>query len=519
MGKVIVKWPWVIACVMAAAWLLLQVPSPGKFLTDADWGHQLAGANQILFGEHPNIDWRSTYGPLTFYASALFQVLFHGAPLGEIVLMLLGYFASYMVMFRLLKSASGRYWIALGILAFALLVVPRTYKHYILLWPLLSLGAIWLYMKAPSLPRLWLLAAIIAITGLFRPDYGAYTTLAAIIGFAACEGNAGKRLPRILGLVGAIVICASPWLIFAGIHHGIGDYVRDNFLISVQHAEGSALPFPRPNVMLGFSSDDNVRFFGLVTFLLVPACSAVILWFSRKDVPRAERDRVIVAIALAQFCLIQGLHKIDPGHFFQAIPMTFIPLGWMLGRIGVGWESVRVKAFAVVAGVLLLFPFLCTVKMALAKSRRPETFSYLEIADDLSTFTSKEAVLAAIPAGAPQHWIVQTMDYVRANTKPGEKITVLPAFPNLIYFSNHPFSGGQMVIVPGYFTDDEDQQRFLKGLRRDQVSVVVEEIDYPLDGIEERRMSKFAKPIRTYLDTEYRTVAHYGPVDIKRPIR
>ncbi len=516
MGKVIVKWPWVFACVMAAIWLLFQVPSPGKFIADADWGHQLTGANQILFGEHPDIDWRSTYGPFTFYSSAVFQVLFHGAPLAEVVLMLLGYFTAYIVLFKLLSSASGRSWIAVALLAFALVLMPRTYKHYILLWPVVSLAAMWFYMKEPSAKRLWILALIIAVTGLYRPDYGAYTTATAFAAVALCENGLAARFKRIAMLFGAIIACASPWLIFAISRHALGDYLRDNFLVSIMHAEGSALPFPKPNIALGLASNDNVRFFGLVTFLMIPLFGAITVWSLRQSLAKQERDRMIVAIVLAQLCLIQGLHKIDPGHFFQAIPMTLVPMAWMFGKLASNWQSQRVKLLTVAVALVGAFPFLATLKMAWAPNRRLETYSLGTIFDNLSAFSSKQSTMDAIPPTAPQYWIVQTLRYVQANTKPGEKITILPAFPNLIYFSDRPFSGGQMVIVPGYFTEPYDQERFLARLKQDNVNLVVEEIDYPMDGIEARRMSKFATPIRTYLDTEYKKVAHFGPVDIKR---
>ena len=63
----------VVVIVASVWWLLGKLPEPTVFLMDPDRGCQTAGAQQVESGEHPYVDWRATYGPLTFYASYVFR--------------------------------------------------------------------------------------------------------------------------------------------------------------------------------------------------------------------------------------------------------------------------------------------------------------------------------------------------------------------------------------------------------------------------------------------------------------
>src|SRR2546430_15937301 len=57
----------------AFAAVFFRTPSPLSALADADGGQQLAGGQQIAFGEHPFVGFRSNYGPLTFFGTFVDQ--------------------------------------------------------------------------------------------------------------------------------------------------------------------------------------------------------------------------------------------------------------------------------------------------------------------------------------------------------------------------------------------------------------------------------------------------------------
>src|SRR6516225_7085371 len=70
------RWlPVAIVFAVALLSILFRTPWPRQVIGDSDAGHQLAGALQIARGGHPFADFRSTYGPLTFYVSFVGQWL------------------------------------------------------------------------------------------------------------------------------------------------------------------------------------------------------------------------------------------------------------------------------------------------------------------------------------------------------------------------------------------------------------------------------------------------------------
>lgn len=136
--------------ILCLIWISFKLPDPSIFMVDPNGKQHLAGANQILEGEHPFIYFRSTYGPLVFYASAVGQILSGKRIIGEIILWLIGYAIAYVLLFRLLWLASGKRSVAIIFTILALIVIPKIHKYYIVLGPVISLYAAWLYVEKPS---------------------------------------------------------------------------------------------------------------------------------------------------------------------------------------------------------------------------------------------------------------------------------------------------------------------------------------------------------------------------------
>jgi len=205
---------------------IVRTPIPEVVLVDADAGHQLAGAQQIQFGEHPFVDFRSTYGPLTFYASYAAQSIGGGTIAAELLLCALGYSAAFLLIFLTARQMSGNT-IALIITALAVVQLPRFYKYYIYLGPALVLFCTSLYIRQPRATRLALLAIAVTITGLYRPDEGAYAFCAALIAVLIVEKSWVRAL---IVLPGLILAAASPWLIFLIARGALGKYIADSTL-------------------------------------------------------------------------------------------------------------------------------------------------------------------------------------------------------------------------------------------------------------------------------------------------
>jgi hypothetical protein len=75
--------------------------------------------------------------------------------------------------------------------------------------------------------------------------------------------------------------------------------------------------------------------------------------------------------------------------------------------------------------------------------------------------------LAPVPRNLP------LADYVRACTRPSDRLLVTHFMPDIHYYAGRAFAGDQFVFYHQYRTSPEDQQRFLDRLRAQSVPVVI----------------------------------------------
>ena len=138
---------------LAFAAVVMRTPKPDYVLSDPDAGIQFAGAGQIEFGEHPFIDFRSTYGPLTFYASFVAQRIGGGTIAAELLLCALAYSVAFLLLFFCAREMGGTL-IGLICTALALAILPRFYKYYIFLGAALVMASLLGYIRRPGRGRL-----------------------------------------------------------------------------------------------------------------------------------------------------------------------------------------------------------------------------------------------------------------------------------------------------------------------------------------------------------------------------
>ena len=132
-------------------WLIFHVPSPQFTILDAGAGQQISGGRQIGFGQFPfsiiaSITGRWFFSPATWPTSS-FRAGFSANSC-----CIAGYTAAHFLIFRLGESLTGRPLVALVVTAVALLQLPRFYKYYISLAPLLALILIYYYMDKTDDP-------------------------------------------------------------------------------------------------------------------------------------------------------------------------------------------------------------------------------------------------------------------------------------------------------------------------------------------------------------------------------
>jgi hypothetical protein len=514
---------WIgLFCLLAVC---ARIPTPERFLLDGDWGHQMAGANQIMAGEHPFIDFKSTYGPLTFYASALAQVLAGQRPIGEMALVITGYVIAYVVLFRLFWSASGRRAVAVVVLILALVLMPRLYKYYIVMGPALTLAASWRYVDTRNRRSLWALAAAVALSGLYRPDLGAAAALAAAVVVAVGARTAPQRIRCLAGLAGAILVCASPWLLCAVVRGGLGRYLHQSSYGAARHAAGMVLPLPGLRLQQSLLSLQSGIVLCFVGFHLLPVLCLIVLAVRRGELSaRAQRTKILATVVLAQGLLIKSMVRTPHNHLLQLIPISLVLASWLAGlalsglRAGGKWQR---RGAMTALGLITAFGLLAMVVTLVALGGNGLGANSLAVLQSAGIYGApRDAVLDHMARLDAHGWGPSALRYVRAHTAPTERLLVIPEpLTNFYYFADRRFAGGQPMVAPGYFSTAEDQREMVQRLSREEVALVIDMPGFELDDLEERKPESFAPILWTYIRHNYERAQAFGPVVIMRPVR
>ena len=499
----------------AAAWMALRWPLPVWMLSDNDWVHQLGGANQILHGEHPFIDWHTDYGPLRYYPSALAQLVFGGRTLSELLLVTTAYTIAYTLLFHLMWVASGSRLIAGAMLLPALILAPRLYKYYVVLGPVVCLWAAWRDIARPSTTSLALLAAAVTATGLFRADFGAFAGLAAVVAIGTQSTALAERIGRLARFLALVLLFASPWLIWLGVRGGLPTYVADTLLNGPRHATAMALPFPRYDAARPLAAP-NVTFFLFACFYALPPITLLAaLWPGVcRDV--AERRRMVTAAVLAQAVLVHAAHRSDYTHLLQAIAICFVPCAWLAGQVlSYRAPSGAARGFAAVARTALVGAVVVALWAGMSVGGFPSPQAGRGLRAWRVHAMQRDALLAHLAVEEPNNPLLQAILYIRRCTAPTDHIVALPPFIGAYYFSERSFGGTQPAWSPGFFSTGEDQQRWIERVRQEQVRLVLGDGSRMLDNRPDRQFANYSPLITQYVETAFVAIGRFGPIVVR----
>lgn len=489
----------------SAAKVAGHLPEPTKLLRNPDIAHQMAGALQIDHGEHPFVDWRSTYGPAVFYASWLARELTGERLAGEFLLCALGFGAAAVLFFLAGWRLSGRAGLALLAVALSLFLLPRFYKYYMWLGPAFVMFSLLRRIEEPSRRREIELGVAIALAGLFRPDLGAWSALACFGALAVLHGR--RCLLPIARLAGWTLAAAAPWLLFCLVNGALVDYLRDSSGGSLAHAAGLSLPFPVYDPRYDFGYDANRTALGFLAAFAMPLVAlAWAVWRWRHWSPE-RRASVAGLWLLATLGLTQALHRSDGGHLLQALLPSLLLYLWLAGE---AWRGLRGRPSPLprtAAGATLLC---IVVAVGLQLNMRPRTHD--------PHFGTRQAIqwLSGIYWQGPRGYFAQLqgeyeptvammlVDSLQEQLPPAERLLALPFMPQLNVVLEMPFAAGQMLLTPGYFSTRDDQRRMVERLREQGHPPVLEMRNALFDGRKELEVRLVARYFFNYLGSEYR---------------
>jgi hypothetical protein len=145
-----------------------------------------------------------------------------------------------------------------------------------------------------------------------------------------------------------------------------------------------------------------------------------------------------------------------------------------------------------------------------------------ELLDDLRT---------SPPIEAPRELSAERRElvrYVRACTRPTDRLLVTWFAPEIYFYADRPFAGRQVFWFSGYYSSREDQVRIVESLRASSVPIIIRRLDrrndsqvfeHVIDYVEQHyalpRGSRFASDSYQVLIDQRRTpTGHYEPLSL-----
>ena len=299
----------------------------------------------------------------------------------------------------------------------------------------------------------------------------------------------------------------------------IQSLVRDPFVADTHGLDRSAFTVSDAAGPAGLETQldtvPNATAFLYYCFLSLPLISALVLWRLRAVAvsTRILRDPeyIVPLLALAAALNLGFMSRGSTNIRIPDVGVTAaVLLAWvataLLGRDGRVVIPARVaRAVARVTAVVALGLTLLSANGLAQGARTARDAGFAAGPGELIT-RARAAwdVLgvepAALVADDDQPDILRIAEYVRACTRPDDRLFVLGEYPLLYYFSDRRFAGGHAWLLPLYYTDDRDEARIVARLMSVRVPIVLTEARSAYD--EDYR--PVFEQIHSYLEREYR---------------
>ncbi len=507
----------IIALILLLLCGIFIVVSPSflRLMHAADAGSQLSKGQQILSGLHPwvQVD-SSVYGPAIFYLSALAQKLSGGRLLGEIVVIFLGHFVSYLLLLRAFADRSGRGALLMLFGLLAVVAFPKFHKYHVLLPQ-----AVFLYglhradrVKEPAGAAARLAIACV-VAGLFRIDFGAYCVLSAalflVLRYAPSGlGAVGQGTAALLGL-GLLLV--SPWLAFLASAGSLGDIVVTSY--DTGRGVIAGLNKSLPAYQLGQSPLDPGNSLVLLWwfFRLAPVVVLITILFRmlRRSDDRGVRLRrldpneryLLPAAVFALLVYEQASHRMDISHVKQSLPaglfVLFLCLALWWPRLSAMKPSGQAASFAGV-GLLVVFLGNAVVHEGLIQQ---ETYSRSGLRGKLASWLLTKAAGIEQGIADDNSRLARVLHRVRTVTKAGDAILFIPFQAQAYYFSGRHFETPHGWWNPGRFRAAGSQQRFIDAMAT--TKVIVDIPSFSFDRIPSRNARAYAPEIMRHIYSRY----------------
>lgn len=488
----------VIAGFLALGWLLYLTPPWTYFLDDPDGGMFMYGATHLLAtGAQPQVDLLSSYGPMSFYVRAASQYLFGPRLVAEMAVAWVGYTLAYVLLFSLVRRISASRLLAVSTLLLALVCIPRYYKFFVILMPVLTAAGGVAYLVRPKRWQAAVLGATVGLAMLFRHDFGVYCLVGAVTAwwlgsFPETRATNGRWL------MGGLIAVAGSWMMAVAGPGLLWPLLRD--LVDVTSSQSTGLALPHPLLTLS-PSGPTLLFLAVYS---LPVLAAVLLTALNRRLDQADKALGWMVTLMAGVTLGQSIHRSDVSHLLQTMAPAFILVAvcWRL----FGKLAVAPFARGVLRGATVLWVMVPATAVAVSSGWIPRYSPSLVVQHLYDGWLDPAALRARILGEAPGSAAGAAVLAAARMTTPDERIVVFPFAPQVYFFAERLMAGDTLAIAPGYFDQPRFQQRIVASLRRDLPKLVMWDTAMGFDGLTER------KPISTHALVYHFVTEHYRPV-------
>jgi hypothetical protein len=276
-----------------------------------------------------------------------------------------------------------------------------------------------------------------------------------------------------------------------------------------------------------FTNSMNAAAILYYSFVLLPLAAAGVglsRWWGAEGLGE-ERQYLLPVIALA---IVVSIGLLTRGATAVRLPDVAashgILGGWMIGlwanrlferrrdHAGVRWRSMASGGAIVAALGVVLWSTLVLGEFG-ARVDRADFDSGVRA---LWTRTRQVASILARPplqavADLDHPSTLRLAHYVNTCTAPSDRVFVFGNHTEVYFFSGRPFAGGHELLLPGFYTDADDQQQTVGWLERARVPVVIVESSDEYD-----RSYRTDFPLVTkYLDEHFRDAGSFGTTGLR----
>ncbi len=504
-----------LALLFVVVFLALS-PSYTQFMHNPDAGSQLSKGQQILFGFHPwaHVD-SSVYGPAIFYLSALAQACSGGRLLPEMLLILGGYLASYLLFFSTFSARSDRRGLLLLFALLALIAFPRFHKYHVLLPQAVFLYSLHRATMISSPVKCAIRLAIgCVIAGVFRIDFGAYCVLASILFLLLRYAPSGTRpCTRAVGVLLATgLLLVSPWLLFLTSAADLGEIAVNSYQMTLGLTDGLKKPLPPYQPALSPLSPDNALILYYWFFMATPLVILAVVflrWRHPAKAPGGTRKAIgaddlylLVAAVFATLVNLQASHRIDLSHLKQSLPSSLFVLFLGLAHWCPRMSSMRVAGRSVsLVGIALLCGFLGYGLVDQNLLQR-EAYSAARWRGTLSSWKLTRSVALEEAIAKPGiSALPGVLQRVRQLTTREDAVLFIPYLSQAYYFTRRHFATAFGWWHPGRFRTAGSQQEFIDAM--ETTGLIVDQPAFSFDQMPERNARAYAPQVMRHIYSTY----------------